>query len=225
MDTPEGLLRQIETKLAAGFRVIKMKVGALPLSEELALLAAVRSTYGAAEVELRLDANGAFAPATALATLDQLAAYDITYLEQPIAPGDWQAMANLCRWSPIPLALDEELIPVTHAEDRCRLLDTIQPQHLIIKPSLLGGFTAAGDWIAEAGARGIQWWTNSLLESNLGLSAICQWTAALSEGDSGERVHGLGTGSLFANNIPAPVRLAGNRLIYDAGQGWNLPQC
>jgi o-succinylbenzoate synthase len=219
MDTPEGLLRQIETKISGGFTVIKMKVGALPLKRELELLALVRSAYPPERIELRLDANGAFDPHMALATLEQLARFDIAFLEQPIPPGHWPLTAELCRLSPIPLALDEELIPVADAGTRSFLLDTIQPQHLIIKPTLLGGFTVAEAWIASAEARGIQWWTNSLLESNLGLNAICQWTAAV----GGDRIHGLGTGGLFTDNFASPIRLAGSELFYDRELAWNLP--
>ena len=227
MDSPEGLLRQIEAKITAGFSVIKMKVGALPLARELELLALIRESYPPAQIELRLDANGAFDPAAALATLEQLAFFDVAFLEQPIAAGHWPLSAELCRHSPIPIALDEELIPVADAETRGALLDTIRPQHLVVKPALLGGFAAAEAWIADAEARGIQWWTNSLLESNIGLNAICQWTAALGEsgGDAPgrERVHGLGTGGLFTNNFPSPIRLAGSRLVYDRDLAWNLP--
>jgi o-succinylbenzoate synthase len=223
MDSPEGLLQQIEAKIAAGFAVIKMKVGALPLTRELELLAIIRASYPPGQIELRLDANGAFDPATALAALEQFARFDIAFLEQPIAAGQWPLTAELCRYSPVPIALDEELIPVADAETRGALLDTIRPEHLVVKPALLGGFTAAEEWIADAEARGIQWWTNSLLESNIGLSAICQWTAALSDRPSSERIHGIGTGGLFTNNFPSPVRLAGSRLIYDRELSWNLP--
>jgi o-succinylbenzoate synthase len=219
MDTPEGLLRQIEAKIAAGFTVIKLKVGALPLERELQLLATLRRAYPAERIELRLDANGAFDPATALTTIKQFACFDVAFLEQPLPAGHWPLTAELCRRSPIPIALDEELIPVADAATRQWLLDTIQPQHLILKPALLGGFTIAGQWIADAEARKIQWWTNSLLESNIGLSAICQWTAAL----GGDRIHGLGTGGLFTNNFPSPIRLAENRLFYDRKLAWNLP--
>jgi L-alanine-DL-glutamate epimerase-like enolase superfamily enzyme len=219
MDTPEGLLRQIEAKVAAGFRVIKMKVGALPLDEELALLATLRSAYGAGQIELRLDANGAFAFDTALQTLDRFARYDVSFLEQPLAAGNWAAAAAICRASPIPIALDEELIPVSDRATRRRLLDTIRPQHLVLKPSLLGGFGAAEEWMALAEERGIQWWTNSLLESNIGLNAICQWTSAV----GGNRIHGLGTGGLFTNNFPSPLRLSGSRLFYDKEAAWTLP--
>jgi o-succinylbenzoate synthase len=211
MDTPEGLLRQIEAKIAAGFTVIKMKVGALPLERELELLTALRSAYGPQRIELRLDANGAFDPAAALRTLEQFARYAIAFLEQPIRAGHWPQMAELCRLSPIPIALDEELIAVADATTRRRLLDTIQPQHLILKPALLGGFAAADEWIADAAERDIQWWANSLLESNIGLSAICQWTSAV----GGSRIHGLGTGGLFTNNFNSPIRLVGSRLFYD----------
>jgi o-succinylbenzoate synthase len=219
MDSIDGLLRQIETKVAAGFTVIKMKVGALPLVNELELLATLRSAYPPDRIELRLDANGAFDPATALATLEEFARFDVAFLEQPLPAGRWSLTAELCRRSPIPIALDEELIPVADAATRQWLLDTIRPQHLILKPALLGGFTIAGEWVADAEARNIQWWTNSLLESNIGLNAICQWTGAA----GGDRIHGLGTGGLFTNNFPSPLRLAENRLFYDRKLAWNLP--
>ena len=219
MDTPEGLLRQVQAKIAAGFTVIKLKVGALPLVQELALLGILRSAYDASRIELRLDANGALAADTALAVLEQFARHEIALLEQPIRAGDWQRMAALCRQSPIPLALDEDLIPVADPATRRRLLDTIQPQHLILKPALLGGFSAAEEWIADAEARGIQWWTNSLLESNIGLNAICQWTSAV----GGSRIHGLGTGGLFPNNFASPIHLVGSQLHYDKERTWDLP--
>jgi o-succinylbenzoate synthase len=219
MDTVDGLLRQIDAKLAAGFSVIKMKVGALPLVDELHLLSEIRRAFDVDQVELRLDANGAFVPDTALDSLERLAAFDITFLEQPIRAGQWAQMAEICRLSPIPIALDEDLIPVVDGETRSRLLDRVQPQHLIIKPALLGGFGASEAWIAEATGRGIQWWINSLLESNIGLNAICQWASAI----GGKRVHGLGTGTLFENNIASPIRLRGCEIFNDKNMPWGFP--
>lgn len=219
MDTAEGLLRQVEEKLAAGFRVLKMKVGALPFAEELSLLRALRRNYGAETVEIRLDANGAWEPKQAAACLDQLAPLEIAFLEQPLAAGQWPALAELCRTSPVPLAVDEELIPIAGAAQRARFLDTVRPQHLILKPMLLGGFGASAAWIADAEARGIGWWINSLLESNLGLNALCQWVSAI----GGGRIHGLGTGGLFANNFPSPLQLDGATLRLQREVPWRLP--
>jgi O-succinylbenzoate synthase len=216
MDDPAGMLAQIEAKIAAGFGVIKLKVGALPFAEEVALLAEVRRRHP--EIELRLDANGAFAAEEALGKLEQLAPLGIAFLEQPIQPGQWDTLAEICRRSPIPIALDEELIACSDPAARRRLLDTVRPQHLILKPTLLGGLVACEAWAADAIERGIQWWANSLLESNIGLNAICQWTAKL----GGARVHGLGTGRLFTNNTPAPLQLAGSRLVIDPGGVWEF---
>lgn len=209
MDTPAAMMAQIDAKLAHGCRVIKLKVGALPFEEDLALLSVLRSRWPAGEVELRLDANGAWTPVEARARLDALASRDVAFLEQPIRAGQPQEMAALCAATPIPLALDEELI---HAADPVRLLETIRPQHIVLKPSLLGGLATCEQWIAAAERPGIQWWINSLLESNVGLNAIAQWTSALDDG----RVHGLGTGQLFSNNVSSPLRLEGCGLRIDS---------
>ena len=223
MDDVDGVLRQIEAKIAAGFGVIKMKIGALPFEQELALLRQVRAAYPS--IELRLDANGAFAIEDALDRLDSLAGLDIAFVEQPVKPGDWGVLADLCRHSPAPIALDEELIPIHSAEERRALLNTVRPQYVILKPALLGGFAASEAWIAEAEARSIRWIINSLLESNIGLNAICQWTSAI--GDCMHRrdcVHGLGTGGLFSNNIASPLALRGSRLAVSPDYGWEMPE-
>ena len=216
MDSPDGILRQIEAKIAAGFGVIKMKIGAQPFAEEIALLRIVRSAFPSCE--LRLDANGAFAPDDALHRLDELAALDVAFVEQPIRRGQWGVMAELCRHSPIPIALDEELIPIANAGERAALLSAVRPQILILKPTLLGGFATCAAWIDEANARSIQWFANSLLESNIGLNAICQWTSAF----GGVRVHGLGSGSLFANNVVGPVHLHNCQLVMQPTLPWDL---
>ena len=220
MDDPERVLEQVELKAAQGCRVIKMKVGALPFENEHALLKSIRQRFPRDEMELRLDANGAFAPAEALEQLERLADFDVAFLEQPIAAGRWQEMADLCARSPIPIALDEELIGIAGAEARLQLMDTIRPQHVILKPSLLGGLAACEAWIDEAERLGSQWWINSLLESNIGLNAICQWTSAR-QAKEFERVHGLGTGQLYANNIPSPLRLEACGLRLDPAASWD----
>ncbi len=215
MDTPAAMMAQIDAKIASGCRVIKMKVGALPFDRELALLRAVRQRWPAGEIELRLDANGAWQPAEALRHLQQLAGLGVAYLEQPIRPGQPQEMAALCAASPVPLALDEELIT---AHDPLTLLRAIRPQHIVLKPSLLGGLAACERWIATAERLGVGWRINSLLESNVGLNAIAQWTSAV----GGGRVHGLGTGQLFSNNVASPLRLDGCGLRLAASSRWDF---
>lgn len=217
MDTPHAMLDQVERKVGQGCRVIKMKVGALPFDDELQLLRELRRRWPAGEVELRLDANGAWQPAEALECLRRLAELDIAFLEQPIPASRWPAMAELCWRSPVSIALDEELIGVPASRRRV-LLETIQPQHLILKPTLLGGLAACEAWIEEARALAIGWWINSLLESNVGLNAIAQWTA--SQGTT--RVHGLGTGQLFANNVASPLRRERCGLRVDRAAAWDF---
>ncbi|MBV7331434.1 o-succinylbenzoate synthase [Chloroflexi bacterium TSY] len=208
MDSPTGIVRQVEQKLMQGYRVIKMKIGALPFGQECTVLDEIRRIASAPDIELRLDANGAFSPEEALSRLDILARYDVTFLEQPIPARHWSHMEHICRNSPIPIALDEELIGIINAIERKSLLETIQPQHIILKPALIGGFAVCEEWIALAERMGIAWWINSLLESNIGLNAICQWTATLDT----KRVHGLGTGQLFENNVAPTVQLVGAKL-------------
>lgn len=215
MDTPAGMLAQVESKVAHGCRVIKLKVGALPFKDELAFLVEMRRRWPAGEIELRLDANGAWQPSEALDRLQQLAALDVAFLEQPIQPGQPEEMAALCATSPTPIALDEELIA---ASDPAWLLETIRPQHIVLKPPLLGGLAACEMWIGAADRLGIGWWINSLLESNVGLNAIAQWTSTLDDG----RVHGLGTGQLFSNNVPSPLRLDGCGLRIDPSAAWQI---
>jgi o-succinylbenzoate synthase len=215
MDTPARMLDQIERKIAQGCRVIKLKVGALPFSEELAMLTQLRRRWPWDEVELRLDANGAWQLSEALDRLQQLAALDVAFLEQPFQPGQPEEMAALCTTTPIPIALDEELLAAT---DPAHLLDAIRPQHIVLKPSLLGGLGACERWISAASRLGITWWINSLLESNVGLNAIAQWTSALDDG----RVHGIGTGQLFSNNVPSPLRLEGCGLRIEGSSAWQM---
>ena len=183
------------------------------------MLVAFRRQHPAAIVELRLDANGAWRSVDeALERLEQLAAIDPLFVEQPLPAGRWQEMAALCAASPVPIALDEELIAASTADRRATLLRTIRPQHVILKPSLLGGLAACETWIAEAQQLGVQWWINSLLESNVGLNAIAQWTATLGV----TAAQGLGTGRVFTNNIPSPLHVDAGALHLLPERAWDL---
>lgn len=219
MGSSEQMMRRIDAKIAAGFRCIKLKIGGLDFADELALIASVRSRYRAEQLELRLDANGAFAPADALARLRALAPLGIHSIEQPIRAGQPDAMAELCRTSPIPIALDEELIGCRTTAEKCRLLDAIRPQYVILKPSLCGGFAAADEWADLARARSIGWWATSALESDIGLNAIAQWC----DRRRTAMPQGLGTGQLFVNNVGSPLRQVADGLRYDPQGRWSLP--
>lgn len=204
------MLSRIEEKMAAGFRCIKLKIGAIRFEEELALLRHIRQHFSAREVELRVDANGAFRPEEALDKLCRLAEWDLHSIEQPIRAGQWEEMARLADETPLPIALDEELIGVNRPEEKRRLLDTIRPQYIILKPSLHGGMRGGEEWIAEAEGRGIRWWITSALESNVGLNAIAQWCATFPN----PLPQGLGTGALFTDNLPAPLEVRGDCLWF-----------
>jgi hypothetical protein len=210
------MAEQIESKLKEGFRCIKLKIGAIRFDDELSLLRRIRSRFPANEITLRIDANGAFLPGEALDKLKQLAEWDIHSIEQPVRAGQWDVMAQLAAETPIPIALDEELIGWNRREDKRRLLETIHPQYIILKPSLHGGISGCREWIDEAGRLGTGWWITSALESNIGLNAIAQWTASALPRPPGESFQGLGTGGLFTNNINMPLEVREDRL-------WWLP--
>lgn len=202
------MLAQIEAKMQASFRCIKLKIGAINFEEELSLLKMIRRHFSAKEIELRVDANGAFSPAEALEKLKRLSELDLHSIEQPIRAGQWDSMARLSQLSPLPIALDEELIGVHSTSRKKELLETIHPQYIILKPSLHGGLRGSQEWIAAASQLGIGWWITSALESNIGLNAIAQWCATLHN----PLPQGLGTGALFTDNIPMPLEVRGDEL-------------
>ena len=209
---------QIEQKITEGFDCIKMKIGAIDFQTEIKLLKSIRKEFGVEDIELRVDANGAFAPNEALEKLKTLSELDIHSIEQPIRQGQWKVMAELCRRTPLPIALDEELIGAFTVTDKKKLLQTISPQFIILKPSLVGGFNGSSEWISLAEKQNIGWWITSALESNIGLNAIAQWTYTLNN----KMLQGLGTGSLFTNNIDSPLQVKNGTLRYEQNKDWNL---
>ena len=206
MGTPDEMLGRLQEKLALGFRCVKLKIGAIDFAKELDLIQHIRKHFSREEVELRVDANGGFTPDVALERLQELARYDIHSIEQPIMAHQWSEMAQLCQLSPLPIALDEELIGVNSTDEKIRLLDTIKPQYIILKPSLHGGVAGTREWIALANERGIGSWITSALESNIGLNAIAQLAANI-YGSKITMPQGLGTGMLFTDNIPMPLEI------------------
>lgn len=206
MGTHDEMLSRLKEKLALGFRCVKLKIGAIDFAKELDLIQHIRKHFNREEVELRVDANGGFTPDVALERLQELARYDIHSIEQPIMAHQWSEMAQLCKLSPLPIALDEELIGVNSTDEKIRLLDTIKPQYIILKPSLHGGVAGTREWIALANERGIGSWITSALESNIGLNAIAQLAADI-YGPQITMPQGLGTGMLFTDNIPMPLEI------------------
>lgn len=201
---------QIEEKLKAGFTCLKLKIGALDFEQEIDLLKFIRSQFKADELELRVDANGAFDVSTALQKLDVLSQFKLHSIEQPIEAGQLEKMANLCKNTPIPIALDEELIGISDVSLKTELLKQVQPQYIILKPSLIGGFIASDEWITAAEILGINWWITSALETNVGLNAIAQYAAT----KNNPMPQGLGTGLLFLNNTPSNLKIEGQSLFF-----------
>ena len=210
--------KQIIEKLDSGFSCVKMKIGAIDFESEIALLKKIREEFTADEVELRVDANGAFSKDEALEKLKILSDFEIHSIEQPIKQGQVDDMAWLCENTPLYIALDEELIGIIDSHEKNKLLETIKPQYIILKPSLVGGIKGSMEWINIANENNINWWITSALESNVGLNAIAQWTYTLNN----PMPQGLGTGSLFTNNITSPLEVADGKLFYNQDIDWEL---
>lgn len=206
----DEMYQRIEEKMKAGFRCIKLKIGAIDFERELELLSHIRKHFSPEQIELRVDANGAFSPEDAPRKLEQLNEFQLHSIEQPIRARQWQAMKQLCATTPFPIALDEELIGINERERKIELLDTIRPQYIILKPSLHGGIQGSQEWITLAAERGIGSWVTSALESNIGLNAIAQWCATLQP----SLPQGLGTGLLFTDNVDYPLHIQGDCLWY-----------
>ena len=209
---------QIAAKLKQEFRCIKMKIGAIDFDTELALLKNIRHEFSASEIEIRVDANGAFSPKNALEKLKRLSDLELHSIEQPIGVKQWDEMASLCKESPLDIALDEELIGIFSTKDKVLLLQHINPQYIILKPSFIGGFAGSDAWISCAEAQQIKWWITSALESNVGLNAISQYTFT----KNSTLPQGLGTGSLYTNNIVSPLEIIKGTLRYNPIKKWKF---
>ena len=218
MGDQQFMKTQIQEKLKSGFSCIKMKIGAIDFDAEVALLKAIRSEFSSNEIELRVDANGAFKPENALEKLEILSEMELHSIEQPIQQGQLEEMALLCEKTPLAIALDEELIGVFSRKEKRKLIETIKPQFIILKPSLVGGFSGSKEWMEIAESENIQWWITSALESNIGLNAIAQFTHTLKN----ELPQGLGTGSLFTNNFESPLEVKNGTLHYNNYRNWNF---
>ena len=211
MGTFDEMRERIEQKLEQGFRCVKLKIGAIDFDAELELIKQIRGRFSHHEVELRVDANGAFRFDEALYKLELLSQYALHSIEQPIKAGQWANMAELCRESPLPIALDEELKGVNDPEQKRQMLNIIKPRYIILKPSLHGGMMGVREWVDIARDMGIGSWITSALESNIGLNAIAQLCSDI-YGDAIKMPQGLGTGQLFTDNIPMPLEIRGDQL-------------
>lgn len=215
MGTFDEMVQRLEEKLAQGFRCVKLKIGAIDWERERTLIAHIRHRYGADRVEIRVDANGGFAVSEAMQRLEELATFGIHSIEQPIRAGQWPEMAALCAASPLPIALDEELIGINDLDEKERLLDTIRPQYIVLKPSLHGGRTGTREWVQLARERGIGSWVTSALEGNVGLQAVARLAVELYGADV-SFPQGLGTGALYTDNVDLPLEIRGDRLCFSA---------
>ena len=211
MGSFEEMSGRLEKKIEEGFKCVKLKIGAIDFESELELVKCIRRRFSKDSIQLRVDANGGFSVEDAPRVLERLARFDIHSIEQPIRQGHWKDMAELCRNTPLPIALDEELIGVNMTDMKEELLDRIRPQYLVLKPSLHGGMKGTEEWVQLAGERNIGSWITSALEGNVGLAAVAQ-LAAYIYGSGITLAQGLGTGGLYTDNLPAVTEIRGDKL-------------
>jgi o-succinylbenzoate synthase len=218
MGSEDFMREQIKLKIDDGFACIKMKIGAINFETEIELIKSIRKEFSSSDIELRVDANGAFSVSEALEKLKILSDLDLHSIEQPIKQGQLENMAELCENTPLAIALDEELIGVFSKKNKNGLLETIKPQYIILKPTLVGGFQGSDEWIEVAEKNQIGWWVTSALESNIGLNAIAQYTFT----KNNNLPQGLGTGGLFTNNFDSPLEVNNGCLNYNINKKWNF---
>ncbi|MGD2036037.1 MAG: o-succinylbenzoate synthase [Bacteroidales bacterium] len=218
MNDKKEMSRQIKVKLKEGFRCLKLKIGAISFDDEYEILSYLRNKFSKKDLEIRVDANGAFSPKEAPGILNLLAELEIHSIEQPILPSQLEEMAVICENSPLPVALDEELIGKYPFENKLQLLKLIKPHYIVLKPGILGGIRSCNEWIKAANQTHTGWWITSSLETNIGLNAIAQWTYTLENPVH----HGLSTGTLFKNNVESPIALNGEKLYYFPHKKWDL---
>ncbi len=218
MGSEEFMKQQIKDKISSGFNCIKIKIGAIDFQTEINLIRSIRKEFSSKDIELRVDANGAFSKNEALEKLKVLSEFDLHSIEQPIKQGQIEDMAKLCEVTPLPIALDEELIGVFTVTKKQGLLQTINPQYIILKPSLIGGFKGSDGWISMAENQNIGWWITSALESNVGLNTIAQYTYR----KQSDLPQGLGTGALFTNNFDSPLQVKNGTLQYNNSINWKF---
>ena len=217
MGEKEVMLQRLEQKVVEGYKCMKLKIGSLNFNDELEIIHQVRALNDLDNLSLRVDANGAYTIEEAIKVLAELASYQVHSIEQPIKQGQIEAMRELCANTPVPIALDEELIGINNLQKKRELLEAIKPQYIVLKPTLLGGFNATAEWIDLAIELGIGWWITSALESNIGLNAICQFTSQYKI----DMPQGLGTGGLYHNNIPSPLSIENGRIYLAENKQWS----
>jgi o-succinylbenzoate synthase len=201
---------QIENKIEQGFKCVKLKIGAMNWENELTLLNSIRKRFSENDIEIRVDANGAFSSEEALTKLDKLAKLKIHSIEQPIMAGQVDHMKSLCLNTPIPIALDEELIGIKDKTKKDELLTEINPQFIILKPSLIGGIKGSNEWIDAAKKTKTDWWITSALEGNYALNSIAQFVYRTRN----KLPQGLGTGQLYNNNFESRLSLNKDQLKF-----------
>ena len=216
MGNAQDMKQQIEEKIAQGFKCIKLKIGAIDFDKELELLHFIRQNFTPEQIEIRVDANGAFSEIDALNKLNKISGYQLHSIEQPIQKTHTDSMSELCKISKIDIALDEELIGVFYPQEKEELLLKIKPQYIILKPSFIGGFRGTNEWISLAEKHNVGWWITSALESNIGLNAIAQFTFL----KQNIMPQGLGTGGLFTNNFDCPLEVKNGQLFYNPNLKW-----
>ena len=218
MGSKSEMFERIKEKISEGFTCLKLKIGAIEFEDEIDLLKYIRGQFSKEDIELRVDANGAFSIDSAMEKLKRLSAFDLHSIEQPIGTGQWEEMAALCTNTPLPIALDEELIGVTSLQEKEEMLSFIRPQYIILKPSLIGGIASSEEWIELADRFDVGWWATSALEGNIGLNTIAQWMSTKDH----SLPQGLGTGGLYTNNIDSPLVIRNGALWYDPQKSWDM---
>lgn len=204
-------------KLAAGYTVLKWKIGVHTFEAEKEILTELLALLPK-EAALRLDANGGLDRKGVASWLELLSprASQIEYLEQPLAPGEEAVMEELARESGIAIALDESL----NMPDRERWL-TPDAWHgpLVIKPLLMGNITLLCEQLRPLAAQLV---FSSVFETGIGLGLALNLADAL---PAAKHAIGFDTRSAFGDDLAgfaaSPRILAADRDEINLEAIWN----
>jgi muconate cycloisomerase len=168
--TPEETIAVIQAQMETGCRCFMIKMGALPIADEIKRLIAVKEQFGN-EISIIVDANQGWKEAEAIEFIDGIQGYQPDLIEQPIKRGDMEGLKRIHEHAPFLLSADES---VTTVSDAASLIREKAVDVFSIKISKNGGLDKSRQIAQMADGFGLQCLMNSMLEFGISQAASLQ---------------------------------------------------